>query len=134
LGLLVLRSGNESGVGVSGLELHFRAVLDRVFGVRPRTKEVLIGHPLLVLAFARAMAGKRGGLWALLALGTVGQVSMVNTFSHLHTPILVSVARTLHGLWVGALLGGALYAVVEVAERVWQAFRRRFAPETPDAV
>ncbi|MBM3471779.1 MAG: hypothetical protein FJX75_00735 [Armatimonadetes bacterium] len=133
LGLLLLRSGNESGVGVSGLELQFRAVLDRVFGVRPRTKELLIGHPLLVLAVARAMAGKRGGLWALLALGTVGQVSMVNTFSHLHTPVLISVARTLHGLWVGAVLGGLLYAVVELGERVWQAFRRRFVPDTDDA-
>jgi hypothetical protein len=134
LGLLVLRSGNESGVGVSGLELHFRAALDRVFGVRPRTKEVLIGHPLLVLAFARAMAGKRGGLWALLALGAVGQVSMINTFSHLHTPVLISVARTLHGLWVGAILGGVLFVVVEVGERVWLALAGRFAPKTDDAV
>jgi len=134
LGLLLLRSGNESGVGVSGLELQFRAVLDRVFGVRPRTKELLIGHPLLVLAFARAMAGKRGGLWALLTLGTVGQVSMVNTFSHLHTPVLISVARTLHGLWLGALLGGVLYVVVEIGERLWQALQRRFVPDTDDAV
>jgi hypothetical protein len=132
LGLLILRSGNESGVGVSSLELHLRAVLDRVFGVRPRTKEVLIGHPLLVLALIRAMAGKRRGLWALLALGTVGQVSMVNTFSHLHTPIAISLARTLHALWLGSLLGVALYFVVELAERLWSIFWRRFSPEPAD--
>jgi len=132
LGLLILRSGNDSGVGVSSLELHLRAVLDRVFGVRPRTKEALIGHPLLVLAFARAMAGKRGGLWALLALGTVGQVSMVNTFSHLHTPVLVSLVRTLHGLWFGALAGSVLYITVELAERLWRGIWPRIAPEPTD--
>jgi hypothetical protein len=129
LAMLVLRSGNDSGVGVSPLELQLRSVLDHVFGVRPRTKEVLIGHPFLVLALARAAAGKRQGLWALLTLATIGQVSMVNTFSHLHTPLLVSVVRTLHGLWFGALVGGVLYLVVEQVERRWPAIRSRLAPD-----
>lgn len=115
--LMMVRTGNETGVGVPSLELQFRGLMDRVFGVRPRTKEVLIGHPLLVLALARAMRGKRRGLWALLTGGTVGQVSMVNSFSHLHTPVVVSVTRTLHGLWVGALLGTLLYLIVELIEQ-----------------
>ena len=124
LGLLMLRSGNDSGVGVSGLELRFRALLDHVFGVRPRTKEVLIGHPFLMLALARLAAGKRQGLWALLTVGAIGQASMVNTFCHLHTPVMISVARTVHGLWLGAALGVALWLVVEVAEWVWGRARR----------
>jgi hypothetical protein len=44
------------------------------------------------------------------------------------------VARTLHGLWVGAILGGVLFVVVEVGERVWLALAGRFAPKTDDAV
>jgi len=133
LGLLILRSGNESGVGVSSVELHLRSLLDRIFGVRPRTKEALIGHPLLVLAFARAMAGRHRGLWALLTLGTVGQVSMVNTFCHLHTPVLVSVVRSLHGLWFGALAGGLLYGAVELAGRLWKTLGPRLAADPADA-
>ena len=114
LALLVLRTGHETGLGVSGLELQFRSVLNRVFGVRPRSKEVLIGHPLLLLGLARAAGGKNVGRWLLLSLGTIGQVSLVNTFTHIHTPVLISVARTLHGLWFGALVGVGLYMAAEL--------------------
>jgi hypothetical protein len=117
IGLMVLRSGNDAGPGVPGFELAFRSVLNRVFGVRPRTKEILIGHPLLILALARAAGGKNVGRWLLLGLGTIGQVSLVNTFTHLHTPLAVSVARTLHGLWLGTAIGVALYLIVEWVER-----------------
>jgi Family of unknown function (DUF5693) len=120
LGLMVLRSGNEAGSSVPGLEMTFRSLLNHVFGVRPRTKEVLIGHPLLFLAFARMAGGRSVGRWALLTVGTIGQVSLVNTFTHLHTPLLISVERTLHGLWAGALVGLVLYAVVEGVEALWR--------------
>jgi hypothetical protein len=114
--LMVVRSGNEAGASVSGAELMFRSLLNRVFGVRPRTKEVFIGHPLLILALARMAGGKNTGRWLLLALGTIGQESIVNTFTHLHTPLVVSVERTVHGLWTGGLIGIALYWVVEWVE------------------
>ncbi len=123
IGLMVVRSGNEAGSSVPGLELTFRSLLNHVFGVRPRTKEVLIGHPLLVLAFARMAGGKNTGRWLLLGLGAIGQISIVNTFTHLHTPLAVSVERTLHGLWAGALVGVALYAAVEFGERLWERWR-----------
>lgn len=47
---LLARSGNDPGVGVSELELKFRALLDRLLYVRPRSKEFGLGHPALVLA------------------------------------------------------------------------------------
>jgi hypothetical protein len=132
LALLVLRSGNEGGLGVSSAELQFRSLLDRIFGVRPRTKEVLIGHPLLILGLMRAALGKRAGAWVLLALGVVGQVSLVNTFSHLHTPVLISLARTLHGLWFGAVIGLSLFLVVEGLEAAWGRARGKL-PGDPSA-
>jgi hypothetical protein len=104
--LLVARSGNDAGVGVSPTELRFRALLDRVLGVRPRTKEFLVGHPamLLALAMATAPAARRWTLPVLL-VGIIGQVSMLNSFCHLHTPIKMTLLRTLNGLWTGGLLG-----------------------------
>ena len=123
LGILIMRSGNDSGIGVSTLELKFRAVLDQVFGVRPRTKEVLIGHPFLLLGLARMAAGKRFGRWVILSIGAIGVTSIVNTFSHLHTPLEISLIRTLHGLWVGAVLGALLYVACEIIE----AFRAKLA-------
>ncbi|MGQ9732609.1 MAG: DUF5693 family protein [Candidatus Zipacnadales bacterium] len=128
LAFLLLRTGNESGIGVSSLELQMRAALDRIVGVRPRTKEVLIGHPLLVLALARALSGRRAGGWVLLSLGTIGQVSITNTFCHLHTPLLISFIRTIHGLWCGILLGLILYVMLELTKHLWPPLRHGLCP------
>jgi hypothetical protein len=128
--LLLLRTGHETGLGVSGLELQFRSLLNRVFGVRPRSKELLIGHPLLLLGLVRAAGGKNVGRWVLLSLGAIGQVSLVNTFTHIHTPLLISVTRTLHGLWFGALVGVGLYLLVEFVERLGRPWWSRLREQT----
>ena len=101
LGMLLARSGNDPGVGVSTVELQFRAILEKLMGVRPRTKEFMIGHPALLLGIAlMSMRRVRWGL-PLLILGAIGQVSIVNTFCHLHTPLYVSFFRVFNGLWTG---------------------------------
>ncbi len=128
LALLLLRTGNDPGVGVSPMEMRFRALLDRVLYVRPRTKEFLIGHPALVLGLfwagsqirrkastAPAWALSRGGLVVLLLVGAIGQVSLVNTFCHIHTPLAISLIRIFNGLWIGALLGVALFRLLPKA-------------------
>lgn len=109
LALLVARTGNDAGIGVSPTELRFRALLDRVLGVRPRTKEFLVGHPALLLALLLAARPR----WRLVALplllvGVIGQVSMLNSFCHLHSPIKLTLARTWNGVWSGGLIGLAL--------------------------
>ncbi|MFA5535729.1 MAG: DUF5693 family protein [Bacillota bacterium] len=120
LGLLIYvsRTGNESAA-VSGLELELRNLLDKLLVVRPRTKEFLIGHPLLMLVF---YLGYQHKYLPLLVLGAIGQVSLVNTFAHLHTPLLISVFRSVNGLWLGALLGVAVIFAyqwaVKLKERV----------------
>lgn len=111
LALLVARSGNDPGVGVSDLELRFRSVLDRVLDVRPRTKEFLVGHPALLLALLGATRpALRRWLLPLLLVGLIGQTGMLNSFCHLHTPIKLTVIRTFHGLWLGGLIGLAAVA------------------------
>jgi hypothetical protein len=117
LALLVLRTGNDPGVGVSPLELKFRSLLDQVL-VRPRTKEFLFGHPALILAVALWALG-RGRTWIvpLLFVGAIGQESLVNSFCHLHTPIALTLARTWNSLWLGSLIGLAVIAVLPLGKR-----------------
>ncbi|MFM7320453.1 MAG: DUF5693 family protein [Armatimonadota bacterium] len=102
--MLLLRSGNDPGVGVSDFELKIRALLDKVLTVRPRFKDIL-GHPALVLATAARMDGRRAIGGALLLLGTVGQSSLLNTFCHLHTPLSASALRDVIGLALGLPIG-----------------------------
>lgn len=108
--ILLLRSGNE-GAEIPEIELRFRALLETIFGARPRTKEFLLGHPALLLSALAALRGRREWVAPLFLVGAVGVVSTFNTFCHLHTPLTQSLLRTFHALWLGSAIGLALYAV-----------------------
>jgi len=111
--LVVARTGNDAGVGVSGAELKGRAILDRILPVRPRTKEFLVGHPLFILGLAWWWRGRRRLGLPCLVFGSLGQVSLLNTFCHIHTPLVISAWRDGIGLVLGILLGAAIFLIVE---------------------
>lgn len=103
------RSGNIPLLPVPEWEIAFREFLERVFLVRPRFKEFLWGHPFLILGLF-LWQEKRFPLLAgmFLLLGCMGQITMVNSFIHFHTPLWVSLWRTFIGLMLGGVLGYAL--------------------------
>jgi hypothetical protein len=113
VGVILVRSGNDPGIGVSSTELGFRALLNKVLSVRPRTKEFLFGHPLLVIGLAFAYQGRRKPLVLFLLAGAIGQGSLLNTFCHIHTPLTISVIRAVIGLFLGAFIGAAAYLVLQ---------------------
>jgi hypothetical protein len=127
----LLRSGNDAGVGVSSLELRFRSLLEQWLIARPRTKEFLIGHPVFILAIAAAARGWRSPALLLLLAGAIGQVSVVNTYCHAHTPVLLSLLRTVNGIWLGVIIGLALWLVLGWLTRTRQ--ERDAAPAAVEA-
>jgi len=119
LGILLSRTGND-GVGASGFELLFRNYLDNLLFVRPRTKEFLIGHPMLIVAIGMLYRyssspgqsnrpAMMGWVALAMALAAVGQTGIVNTLCHGHVPALLSVARILLGLLLGSIIGMAVW-------------------------
>ncbi|MEG0579346.1 MAG: DUF5693 family protein, partial [Niameybacter sp.] len=94
------RTGNSGSI--SALELSFRQFLDTTLGVRPRTKEFLIGHPMMMVML---YYGYKEKYIPLLALGAIGQISLVNTYAHIHTPVLISLIRMGYGLIFGIVIG-----------------------------
>lgn len=132
LALIVMRTGNEPGVGVSGIELKFRALLDRLLPIRPRTKEFLVGHPAFVLALALWFVGRRRWAVPLFVVGVIGQVSLLNTFCHIHTPLLLSLARAVTGLALGAAIGLALFWLIERLSLARSPVESASAPGFPD--
>ncbi|OAT79823.1 DUF5693 family protein [Desulfotomaculum copahuensis] len=122
MAVYVVRTGNDTSgiVPVSSLELKFRGILETVLSVRPRTKEFLLGHPLLMLLFYKGYRDNR--YLPLLVFGTIGQISLVNTFDHIHTPIMISLFRLVNGLWTGILAGLVLILLVNLAERLWNKY------------
>nr|WP_219839086.1 DUF5693 family protein [Paenibacillus sp. R14(2021)] len=116
------RTGNEGSA--SSIELTFRNFLESTFGVRPRTKEFLLSHPLFFLGLFLALRYRAA--WVLFIVGSIGQLSMVDTFAHIHTPLPISVIRILLGLVLGALIGLVLIGVWQIGEGVWKRWVPRF--------
>jgi len=110
------RTGNAGQV--TSLELMFRNALESAFGVRPRTKEFLIAHPLLV--FGLFLSLRYRAAWVLMIAGVLGQLSMVDTFAHIHSPILLSLIRSLLGLGLGLVIGLLLIALWQLGEGAWR--------------
>ncbi|MCC6485617.1 MAG: hypothetical protein IT209_12290 [Armatimonadetes bacterium] len=106
--VVVVRSGNDAGVGVSPLELRFRAVLDQILFVRPRSKEILVGYPALVAALWLSLQRQRAWASFFFVLAMVGLVSALNSFCHIHTPLEITVVRVINGAWVGLVTGAVL--------------------------
>ena len=124
LAFAVSRSGNQPAVAPTGEELRLRHLLESLLVVRPRTKEFLLGHPALMLAVALSLRGRRAWLPLIVVLAGIGQISLLNTFCHFHSPLHVSLIRTFNGLWLGAIAG-----VIVVL--VWRLlFDRRSRPTT----
>lgn len=106
--IYIKRTGNSGSV--SSIELMLRQLLSDVLVVRPRTKEFLIGNPLMVVLM---MWGYKKRYIPIVMAAMIAQTSMVNTFQHLHTPVMASLIRTFHGLWLGLAIGFVGYFVLE---------------------
>lgn len=123
--ILLARSGNF-GLPLLSVEDRLRNFMEDLLVARPRTKEYLIGHPALVLAGAAAVAGWRRWVLPLAALGAIGQAGIVNSFSHIHTPLLYTAWRTVNALWLGTLFGaGGVIVAQLLASRLWPPPRQR---------
>lgn len=94
------RTGNSGSV--STLELQFRQLLTSILGVRPRTKEFLIGYPILMCLLYYGYS-ERYLIFVIFAV--IGPISLVNTYAHIHTPILISMLRSVYGIIIGIIIG-----------------------------
>ncbi|MFW6237658.1 MAG: DUF5693 family protein [Bacillota bacterium] len=122
------RTGNISYLPVPAWEETVRNLLERVFAIRPRFKAFLLGHPFLILSLYYRKWSNRIWFIPLVLLAAVGQITILNTFSHLHTPLLVSIIRFIHGYWLGLLVGLILLAAARYIRRIYN-FPREAADE-----
>lgn len=122
--LILVRSGNFTVIPVSGVEERIRTVLEGSLYARPRFKEFLLGHPLLFLWAALGHTKLREYSIVVLLLGMVGQVSIISSFAHLHTPLLLSLFRTVNGLILGMAIGVVLLVIFIWGDRWWKRLAR----------
>ena len=106
--VLVLRSGNQPDIGVSGLETQLRGFLAQVMGARPRFKEFAVGYPLIVLLPALTARHRAFIGWLVVLAAGVGLADVLDTFSHIHTPLHIGILRTINGVVLGFVIGVVL--------------------------
>jgi hypothetical protein len=114
LALALLRRGNEAPL-VPEAELKLRSLLQDLM-VRPRFKEVF-GHALFPIALL--LPWPRWVQNGLLFLAAIGVASILNTFSHFHTPLPISFFRVLNGALLGLLIGGVGVILVRRLRAWW---------------
>jgi hypothetical protein len=117
LGLAALvyltRTGNQALFGVTELELAIRESLTNIFRVRPRFKSFLIGHPLLLLGIHRV--DDKLAPWLLIG-GLIGQVNIINSLIHLHTPVKIALWRVGIGVSLGVVVGLVVGIIIDNVE------------------
>lgn len=108
----IVRTGHEGGLQPSEIEMILRNVLEETLLARPRTKEFIIAFPALILGAYLASLRFKSLIFVSGLAAIIGQTSIVNTFSHLRTPVNVSVIRTIYSMIAGSILAAVYLGVL----------------------
>ncbi|CDZ74516.1 Hypothetical protein ING2D1G_0329 [Peptoniphilus sp. ING2-D1G] len=91
--LFIIRGGNTN-IEVPKLELFIRNLMEQYLPARPRTKSIIAGYPAIMLMIYIAYKNRAQVVGVVLTLlATIGMTNIVNTFSHIRTPLRISFMR-----------------------------------------
>lgn len=114
----IIRTGNISSEAVWGFELKMRSTLEQLMLIRPRTQEFLIGYPAIFLTIEFLKTKRELGI-VLSFTSLITPISIINSFCHIHTPITLTIFRTLNGFILGCIVG---YLVLLIVRGLFKAF------------
>ncbi len=127
--IYIARTGHETSIQPTNIEMIFRNFLEYNFIARPRSKELLLAFPSVMVAVYMASKGWKASIFPMTAVIMIGVTSVVNTFSHLRAPMYLSIARTIYGAGLGALIGVALILILNLLVHAVINLRGRHADE-----
>ncbi len=121
----IARTGNESSVQVSNLEMLFRNSLEDNLIARPRNKEFLFAFPAVMMLVYTSI--RRFKLWPIIfgLAAVIGMTSVDNTFMHIRTPMYLGFARTGYSLLFGIIVGVVGIIVFEIGHRIYKKLERQ---------
>lgn len=112
--IYVARMGHETNIQPSMFEIFMRNVLDVICMARPRTKSFLLANPAIVLLIYMAYKKQKWTIFPLAFVAAIGQGDIVNTFSHLRTPIYLSTYRLFYEIIFGLFIGIAVVFIINL--------------------
>lgn len=116
--VMLARSGNVDLFHFP-IETWLRSRVAAWLSVRARDKEFLVGHPAGIMGSYAAAGLRRVWLWPFLVGFSLAELSITNSFSHIHTPVFISLWRTANGIVLGSAVGLAGTVVLSLVGRWW---------------
>ncbi|MEA4986724.1 MAG: DUF5693 family protein, partial [Anaerovorax sp.] len=122
----IIRTGHDTAVQPSTLEMLFRNELEDLLLARPRNKEFLFAFPAAMMLIYSCF--RKFKLWTVLfgICSVIGMTSVVNTFMHIRTPLYLGFARTAYSLCFGVIIGIIGIALFEVFYRLYKKAEAKF--------
>ena len=112
IGLIIFRSGNVAFI--PGFEAKIRVALEKLLVARPRTREVFVGYPSILLLNFLVSRNLFSHYREIFRIGVaLGFSSVINSFCHFHTPMALILLREFNGLWTGLIVGLVAVALVK---------------------
>ncbi|MGB4438261.1 MAG: DUF5693 family protein [Sedimentibacter sp.] len=111
--IYISRTGHETNIQPSNIEMISRNFMEYVLLARPRTKEFLIAFPSIFAAVYAASKKSEFFTAIFMLASAIGTSSVINTFSHLRTPIYLSFSRTIIALGFGIIIGCIAVIVID---------------------
>lgn len=121
----IARSGHETTLQPSDMEMIFRNILEYKFLARPRTKEFLMAFPMVMAAIVFARGRVRELLYPAGLIAVIGFSSIANTFSHLRTPVYLSVVRTAYSIGLSVITGAVAVVLATLLVKGIHTYLRR---------
>ena len=123
--IYISRTGHETNIQPSNIEMITRNFMEYVLLARPRTKEFLIAFPAMFAAVYAASKKLEFFTGLFLLAAAIGTSSVINTFSHLRTPVYLSFARTIIALGFGIIIGCILVVVLDLLYKLFVRLQER---------
>ncbi len=121
----ISRTGHETNLQPSNIEMITRNFMEYILLARPRTKEFLIAFPAIFAAVYAASKKSEFFTGIFMLVSAIGTSSVINTFSHLRTPIYLSFARTMIALGFGIVIGCIAVIVIDLIYKTHVRLRER---------
>ncbi len=118
----IARTGHDSSIEVSSMEMLFRNKLEELLVARPRTKEFLFAFPAIMMMVYCSVKKLRIFTIVFGVCGTVGLTSVINTFMHIRTPLYLGFARTGYSLVFGMIIGIVGMVIFDLLYRLYRKY------------
>lgn len=121
----ISRTGHETNMQPSSIEMITRNFMEYILLARPRTKEFLFAFPAIFAAVYAADKKSEFFTGLFMLASAMGTSSVINTFSHLRTPIYLSISRTVIALGFGIVIGCIAVIIIDLLVKIYVRLQER---------